>query len=384
MKMHGVLAFLLFAATALADVDLRWEPRSMVANVNQTVTLSIWAQADNEPISRVDFVVTNDAELNFMGVISTAPADWDYAGYPTGLDDPDGYNRDKRDGIIYYSLRAPPDALPIVPPEGLRLLVLQFRVVAQPAATTSTIGLQEYGGVVGTAVYDADGEPVTGMVAGGHLAIGAGSIVLEWRPTLVDARPGERFEVGMYAVSGDGVDQPFTVADLVLQWDPGALRFVRLVNTGPYEWFYWAFEDDSIHDGFNNSFDDGDAWLTLWSRWWHENFAVATPEGLLLATFEFQVRGGPGETSVGLLWWGLTFNISAIYNDVSPGGLSIMSSAGTATINVEMPAYVDFAPCLTSPGREAPLGCECMDFDGDGDVDLADFAVLQRTSVGEQ
>jgi len=35
------------------------------------------------------------------------------------------------------------------------------------------------------------------------------------------------------------------------------------------------------------------------------------------------------------------------------------------------------APCLNSPGGGLAPGCECFDFDSDGDVDLHDSAALQ-------
>ena len=41
--------------------------------------------------------------------------------------------------------------------------------------------------------------------------------------------------------------------------------------------------------------------------------------------------------------------------------------------------YADFAECMTGPGEAADAVCsEVFDFDGDGDVDLRDFRVLQN------
>lgn len=41
--------------------------------------------------------------------------------------------------------------------------------------------------------------------------------------------------------------------------------------------------------------------------------------------------------------------------------------------------YADFAECMTGPGQMAGPACsEVFDFDGDGDVDLRDFRVLQN------
>jgi hypothetical protein len=45
--------------------------------------------------------------------------------------------------------------------------------------------------------------------------------------------------------------------------------------------------------------------------------------------------------------------------------------------------YSRFAACETGPSADAPDGCECMDFDGDGDVDLLDFLSLQMAFTSE-
>lgn len=39
--------------------------------------------------------------------------------------------------------------------------------------------------------------------------------------------------------------------------------------------------------------------------------------------------------------------------------------------------------CMSGPALDAADGCECVDFDGDGDADLADFLLFQRGFTGE-
>ena len=46
--------------------------------------------------------------------------------------------------------------------------------------------------------------------------------------------------------------------------------------------------------------------------------------------------------------------------------------------NVDLVDYAEFPACLLGPGRGLASGCNVFDFDGDVDVDLADFAGFQR------
>lgn len=51
-----------------------------------------------------------------------------------------------------------------------------------------------------------------------------------------------------------------------------------------------------------------------------------------------------------------------------------------STGNVNLFDYADLRACLTGPeGGSLPPACRCFDRDRDGDVDLIDTAVLQRT-----
>ena len=45
---------------------------------------------------------------------------------------------------------------------------------------------------------------------------------------------------------------------------------------------------------------------------------------------------------------------------------------------VDLADFDAFADCLSGPGVLPPLGCNRSRIDGDWDIDLADFAILQR------
>ncbi|MCP4248335.1 MAG: hypothetical protein GY778_14910, partial [bacterium] len=56
-------------------------------------------------------------------------------------------------------------------------------------------------------------------------------------------------------------------------------------NNGPYAWLPSGFFDDSGGDGLNNTFDDGLAYYPAAGNF--QSPALATPEGLLVTTFQF-------------------------------------------------------------------------------------------------
>jgi hypothetical protein len=49
-------------------------------------------------------------------------------------------------------------------------------------------------------------------------------------------------------------------------------------------------------------------------------------------------------------------------------------------VNVE--DYAIFNACLSGPSEAVEPGCECMDLDLDGDLDLFDFALFQEAFEG--
>ena len=53
-----------------------------------------------------------------------------------------------------------------------------------------------------------------------------------------------------------------------------------------------------------------------------------------------------------------------------------------ANRKVDLDDYADFEACLLGPDARNGTGCECFDFDDDGDNDLLDFAALQVSFTG--
>ncbi len=50
--------------------------------------------------------------------------------------------------------------------------------------------------------------------------------------------------------------------------------------------------------------------------------------------------------------------------------------------SVDLDDFADLEACLLGPNGGLGTGCECFDFDNDNDVDLDDFAAFQRRFGG--
>ncbi len=125
------------------------------------------------------------------------------------------------------------------------------------------------------------------------------NVNLEWRPVFQTSELGQTIQIDLYAVSDNAADQGLSVVDAILQWDPQHLELLGNVDNGPYDWLASGFPDDSGFDGLNAPFsggdpfvpaNDGNALYTAWSQF-NPPPAAATPDGLLVTSFEFRVVG---------------------------------------------------------------------------------------------
>jgi len=53
------------------------------------------------------------------------------------------------------------------------------------------------------------------------------------------------------------------------------------------------------------------------------------------------------------------------------------SHDGNRDLSVDEKDYAHYDLCSFGPDLGMPLNCDCFDVDGDGDLDLADFAAFQ-------
>jgi len=90
----------------------------------------------------------------------------------------------------------------------------------------------------------------------------------------------------------------------------------------------------------------------------------------------FEISGTIGQPDAGRLSGG-GFEISGgFWFEVPPGDC-------TQDGGVEIHDFVNFGACLAGPGGDpGSARCDCLDLDGDGDVDLADMAEFQASFIG--
>ncbi|MEI8192143.1 MAG: hypothetical protein WCI75_20750, partial [candidate division NC10 bacterium] len=112
--------------------------------------------------------------------------------------------------------------------------------------------------------------------------------------------PGDTVRVGLYAVSDTPDAQSFDAVQALCFWDPAFLTLLGTDQTGAAPWQSAGFTPSDPF-GFNESNppQDGDG---LWSANCPTSEPIlATAQGTLLTTFEFQALANTGGTSVNLV-----------------------------------------------------------------------------------
>lgn len=223
-------------------------------------------------------------------------------------------------------------------------------------------------------------------------AVAPADINLEWRPETQTVLVEEIVNIGLYAVSDDPeMDQYILAMDVILNWDPDFLELIGVDDTGPYDWLFSGFPVGDV-DGLNDTFADGDALYTALGQLGAG--AWATPEGLLVTTFQFTALAETPGTTITIPEDAGSYTHTAIWG--SPGQ-DVHGTLGSATVtivscgtadadadgDVDLDDYAMFADCVAGPGATVTPTCQCVfDFESDGDVDLADFGEFSERFTG--
>ena len=150
---------------------------------------------------------------------------------------------------------------------------------------------------------------------------------------------GTLVEISLYAVSNDGT--VFSGLDVLLTWDPTALDLLGVVDGGILPWFISGFLSDEFLDRLNNDcaedvfcvpytglpFNDGDAMYQAGSF----GTATATPEGALIATFQFTALTDIALTNVVLV---SELGGHSATQVLQPGGDNVTGDLGSAGITI--------------------------------------------------
>ncbi len=179
---------------------------------------------------------------------------------------------------------------------------------------------------------------------------------LEWQVENQGAPVGETVRIDFYAVADNGGgSEPFVSLQAIVVWDPDFLRLLGVDDSdSPYDWMLSGFPSDAHADGLNDTFDDGDAYYAALANF--GELPEATPEGLLVTTFEFEALAATEGTDVVLLAEYGDYSVTAVYDDEVPG-YNIVGDLGSATVEI------------------SSAGC-VGDIDGDGDTDHSDLGEL--------
>jgi len=179
---------------------------------------------------------------------------------------------------------------------------------------------------------------LTACLVGVFAAVVLADVDLEWRAP--DAVPvGATVELGLYAVAE--TETPVCAVDVIFEWSPG-LDFLG-VPQNPYDAYQWMLTDFPVgqpgFDGLNDTWLDGNAyWAALAA--FGEPF-IATPEGALIAMFEFQACDN-GTVDILPDVGGYAF--TAVW-DAETAGNNIVGELGSVAIIVDD----SFAPTAHAP-----------------------------------
>ncbi len=211
---------------------------------------------------------------------------------------------------------------------------------------------------------------------------------LSLRPVEDFARVGETIAFELVATSTTGSDESIASLSVIVDWDADSLTFVDALPSPEASWMVLGILPDP--DGVNTFLDDGDAIVTGLA--FPGSLVQASPEGTVISLLEFEginraasasilippqignfgetlVSEDPGENKVGQL------NGSIL--PIAECGVPDSDFDG----NTSLVEVSEFEDCFLGVDVMAEGLCACVfDLDddgaGDGDVDLADWAVL--------
>lgn len=226
----------------------------------------------------------------------------------------------------------------------------------------------------------------------------ANVISLEWRHTGDPVLVGDMVDVALYAVSNSGSDEDFNAAQIILTWEPAALRLIGVSHVGaafmpPNDTSAFIAGDSWGLNEASPPADGDGVWQGLVAL---GDLRYATADGTLLTTFVFEALADDGCAEVVALDTTQKPGFVRAFSKIVQGTYNVLDYAGlpvVTCIDIDEPPPIpgdcngdqvvdvqDFAPnagCLGGPDVLLPVGCECADLDGDLDVDLADLAQFQ-------
>ena len=229
----------------------------------------------------------------------------------------------------------------------------------------------------------------------------AGTVSLEWRQEPGVVHVGDVVRIGLCAVSDDpGADQSMAGMDVIFSWDAACLQLLGVDDNGPYAWLFSGFPTADPF-GLNEQVppQDGDG---LYLAQGDFVLPQATPDGLLVTTFQFTAIADTCGTVLGMPEVaGTPQTQTVVWSGVMPG-TPITGALGALTLAVDSepcPFHgdmncdglvdgLDVAPfvlAIIDPAAYAAgYNCDLIrgDMNDDGVVDVGDLGPFLDTLLG--
>jgi hypothetical protein len=189
-----------------------------------------------------------------------------------------------------------------------------------------------------------------------------GTTPVDLRLELLEDPVGEggTIRVALIAATADaGTMQDVAALDVVLNWDPLVIGLVETDSSGAFPWISSGFMANL--DGLNDDLDDGDAVLTALAS--PSAPAVVSSSGLLVATLEFAAIAPADATPIEIVLQQGEHSRTRVLAP-SPPQTDVLDSVSGTEVTIR--------------------ACGTGDWDGDGEVDLADFAGFQTCYSGAE
>jgi hypothetical protein len=223
---------------------------------------------------------------------------------------------------------------------------------------------------------------VCGVMAGS--ATVRANVNLECRPALQLVGTGDEVAIGLFAVSDSGGDQAFLAVQIILAWDAAYVQLIGSDTIDAVAWSSSGFMPDPF--GLNEADPPGDGDGIFVGLADPNTPLVATPDGVLLVTLEFQALQEVPDAYLDLpASGGLPLTHTVVFGADSPNQ-DITGELSGAEVRIdncpsdlsgdEVVGLSDLAILLSNYPTPSGAGLLDGDLDADGDVDLADLAVL--------
>ncbi len=222
---------------------------------------------------------------------------------------------------------------------------------------------------------------------------------------LSNVTQGQVLEVGIYAIPEFPlVDTLVAAIDVIIEWDPQDLRLSGVIDNSPYDWIDDVpyFPDDCQIDCLNSGLaidgipeNDGDALFEVLGQFQSpvgQGPAVLPPEGLLVATLQFEVIGDSGVdsdiaivdvrdmTCSQVLWGGIEFR--CLFNDFPCDPTNAFSCGGSDfCVPTETIPGCNILGQVDSMSVQGPCENNCGDTDDNGIID--DICFWQSCTLGD-